>query len=435
MTASTITKISKSEAMEVAHQLLQNLDNSGNLKDYLKDLCSSYSGGARAEILSQAAPLIKRRKIAIADDVLVELVRENMHGQKAKGLENLLKAMIEVGANTKLPQGPALVLAAAITELSLTNNPDTYSDPLNRLGEDLRSTTTPVAESMMHLASWHSKQEAFTLWAEMALPSMGSLKTPASFSQQDCDTILSGVAKLSPELVPRSIEARLPLLLGRAGESGTSTFMASDVGKKFDQNFGVRLQGSAQGAAKEEEKPPPIPKKQLAALKAIEDIFHDLNVAKDALVREQRKELADHRAECRREISASEEIARRLRQEREALRRECAALRESNSEIENELKASKEELGRFESEVRQLNLELEKRQADQSEQLIGELRNRLLKPAGNLRDSIERLADDSDVHVDIRPIAAAFDQVHRKLLRLAKVENERRISEKILKGE
>lgn len=129
------------------------------------------------------------------------------------------------------------------------------------------------------------------------------------------------------------------------------------------------------------------------------------------------------------QVQWQDERIRRLRNELQQSKSEEKRLSEENESLRSEADALKRRLNEFRSEVEQLNHEVDSRLADQRDRLAEDLRTALLEPAGNLRDSIEGVAEQMDDPSSIRPVAVAFDQLHRKLRRRLNAKDERRIDQ------
>lgn len=431
-----VNKISKMDATDLARELLPRLADEGQAGSHIEEFCSTYSGAARTDVLLRLAELAKQRRIEIADDVLAGLVRKNIDGQRAPGAERLLKALMEVGANCGVQQGGAAALATALRALSETTNSESFRAPLSRLGEKSRVKTRRVAGCLAQLVSRKAPTGALELWAEIAIPCMGGLTKPMSFTQKECDLMLGSISRLAVKDIPRSLEARLPLLLSSSGATAAQEFLASPVGERFRKNVG-NLYGPALGSD-------PVPGgeqpksrfsgEQAGMLDEIENLLIRLDDANGQFEERHRSEIETLRRAHREDLAAADEMSRHLRNDLEEMRSRNDKLVEENESLRREADDLKRKLVDFRNEVEQLTLEVDSRQADDQDRLAEDLRATLLEPAGNLRDTIEGMASQIDGSGPVRPVAVAFEQLHRKLRRRLNAKDERRIDDSLLKG-
>ena len=142
------------------------------------------------------------------------------------------------------------------------------------------------------------------------------------------------------------------------------------------------------------------------------------------------EKLGDYQSRLRQAQSEQWRLSRLL----EKSQVEVSRMKASEELFVSELAGKDEELARQAAEIRHLGREKKNQEVDQTDRHHEALQTKLVEPAATVRDLIIEISDPkSNAKVEPRALAVAFDALHRRVLNLAKAEDER-IPRHILAG-
>lgn len=432
MTSKAKSKIAKSEARACAGDLISTLHSVSDASEQVKRLISQYTVGARTVIIAQAVDLLGgKRQNKFEVNVMELLIRGFITTQKPQGLDKLILSLADLCAVALVNGNKGWALGVVAAALGDSKVGLVCEQTFESIGAKLRNDDH-LAESLEYIVESGAHVWAIQLWECMALPAVGDLSKSFSISQQSTTRIIGLLSRLDPRDFSKSLPLLIPVLLNHAEPGSRDKFLKTSAGKAFRKN----LLGADRQA---DQNVTESPRSQLGEddrqlLQLIRQRFVDKNQELESLLENAESKYAEHQADFQHRLREAQSENYRLS---ELLQKSQDIVRQLESDMEGlraEVGAKDEELAKHVAEIRHLNREKKNQQTDQIERHHENLQKKLIEPAATVRDLvIEICSPKGRSQIEPRSLAVAFDTLHRRILTLAKAEDNR-IPRNILAG-